>query len=156
MVDKPVDLSREAEELNSEEQIHRRDQVLDGDQKRKAAVDDFTDAMVKAVEGTKEFDKAYQESGYKEQFDNLEYCEREEDPELKAMYEEQQERFSHLSERMHGKVDGELDMDLQGNITFRPPGVKRGSSEAKAGMDEAGTYVLRDGKLVKGTGETRE
>merc|ERR1711934_1226728 len=57
---------------------------------------------------------------------------------------------------MHGKVDGELDMDLHGNITFRPPGVKRGAAETKAGIDESGTYILRDGKLVKGKAEIRE
>ena len=57
---------------------------------------------------------------------------------------------------MHGKIDGELDMDLHGNITFRPPGVKRGSLEAAKGIEEAGTYILRDGKLVKGKAEVRE
>jgi len=57
---------------------------------------------------------------------------------------------------MHGKIDGELDMDLHGNITFRPPGVKRGSAEAIKGIEDAGTYILRDGKLVKGKAEVRE
>jgi hypothetical protein len=58
---------------------------------------------------------------------------------------------------MYGKVDGELDMDLHGNITFRAPGVKHGEvNENSTGIDEAGTYILREGKLVKGQAEIRE
>jgi hypothetical protein len=51
---------------------------------------------------------------------------------------------------MYGKVDGELDMDLHGNITFREPGVKYGEANKTSGIEDAGTYILRDGKLVKG------
>lgn len=76
------------------------------------------------MEATKAIDQAFEESGAKDHFRSLEYVEREEDPELKKEFEEEQERFTKLSERMYGKVDGEIDMDLHGNITFRPPGVK--------------------------------
>jgi len=127
MIDKlkaPIEIKPDAEDLNSEEQVRSREEVIEKDKKRKTAVDGFTDELVKAMEATKEIDQAYEESGYQEHFRSLEYCEREEDPELKKMYEEEQERFNKLSERMYGKVDGELDMDLHGNITFRPPGVK--------------------------------
>ena len=127
MIDKlkaPIELKPDAEDLNSEEQVRAREQVIERDKERRAAVDGFTEELVKAVEASKEVDQAYEESGYQEHFRSLEYCEREEDPELKKEYEEEQERFRKLSERMHGKVDGELDMDLHGNITFRPPGVK--------------------------------
>jgi hypothetical protein len=47
-------------------------------------------------------------------------------------------------------------MDLHGNISYRKPGVKVGSEEIKSGIDESGTYILRDGKLVKGKAEVRE
>jgi hypothetical protein len=57
---------------------------------------------------------------------------------------------------MYGKVDGELDMDLHGNITFREPGVKYGEANKAEGIEDAGTYILRDGKLVKGKAEIRE
>jgi len=82
--------------------------------------------------------------------------EREEDPDLKRESEKEKERFNSLSERMYGKVDGELDMDLHGNITFREPGVKYGEADKATGIDDAGTYILRDGKLVKGKAEIRE
>lgn len=114
----------------------------------------FTDEFIQSMEQTKEFDEEYEKSGYSEQFKNLEYCERLEDPVLKKKAEEEKKRFDQLSERMYGKVDGELDMDLHGNITFRAPGVKYG--EASKGIDDAGTYILRDGKLVKGKAEIRE
>lgn len=66
-----------------------------------------------------------------------------------------------LAESLGGTIDGEIDMDLHGNISFRKPGEKGGQFEAPkddvdSGMTEAGTYVLRDGKLVKGKGEKRE
>ena len=57
---------------------------------------------------------------------------------------------------MYGKVDGELDMDLHGNITFRQPGTSHGDNSStnkkddKSGIEDAGTYILREGKLVKG------
>ena len=159
MIDKlrtPIKVEEIGENLNADEQVRAREAILAKDQKQLTSVDEFTAEMVKALDVSKEIDKAYEESGYREQFQKIEYCEREEDPVLKKMYEEEQVRFGSLSERMHGKVDGELDMDLHGNITFRAPGVKAGSAEAKAGIDEAGTYILRDGKLVKGKAELRE
>eukprot|EP00355_Strombidium_rassoulzadegani_P004239 CAMPEP_0168622062 /NCGR_PEP_ID=MMETSP0449_2-20121227/8049_1 /TAXON_ID=1082188 /ORGANISM="Strombidium rassoulzadegani, Strain ras09" /LENGTH=119 /DNA_ID=CAMNT_0008663267 /DNA_START=78 /DNA_END=434 /DNA_ORIENTATION=+ len=47
-------------------------------------------------------------------------------------------------------------MDLHGNLNVRKPGVKIGSDELKSGIDESGTYILREGKLVKGKSEVRE
>ena len=114
-----------------------------------------------ALEGQKEFDKIYEQSGYKKQFEKLEYCEREEDEELKALFEKEKERFNTLTESLHGDIDGEIDMDLHGNISFRQPGEKGGqfeppSADPDSGMTTSGTYVLRDGKLVQGQGEKRE
>ena len=42
---------------------------------------------------------------------------------------------------MKEHISGELQMDIHGNITD---------------ITDSGTYVLRDGKLVKGQGESRE
>jgi hypothetical protein len=55
-----------------------------------------------------------------------------------------------LSERIGDKLDGEVDMDLHGNIEYRS------AHKPKKGIDEAGVYILRDGKLVKGRAEIRE
>jgi hypothetical protein len=44
---------------------------------------------------------------------------------------------------MQGKVDGEISIDLHGNI-------------AREGIRGSGTYVMRDGKLVEGKAEIRE
>ena len=49
----------------------------------------------------------------------MEYVEREEDEELKAMFQKERERLDKLSDRMYGKIDGEIDMDLHGNITIK-------------------------------------
>lgn len=102
----------------------------------------------------------FNDSGYADTFKNLKYVDREEDLELKAQSEAEKKKFDELSQRMYGQVDGELDMDLHGNITFRQPGTKHGDiskkEEPKTGIDEAGTYILRGGKLVKGQAEIRE
>jgi hypothetical protein len=105
----------------------------------------------------KEIDQAYKESGKAEQFKSLQYVEREEDAGLKQMFEQERERLDKLSERMYGKVDGEIDMDLHGNITVKPVQTPEEKAKSKKeGIDEAGTYILRDGKLVKGKAEIRE
>lgn len=108
----------------------------------------------------KKIDAAYDESGKRDQFEQLEYVEREEDPQLKAMFEEQKERLNKLSQRMYGKIDGEIDMDLHGNIHIKPVKEEMSQPEPKkaqaGGIEDAGTYILRDGKLVKGKAEIRE
>lgn len=112
------------------------------------------------MEVVKEIDEAYKASGKAEHFKNLQYVEREEDPELKAMFEKEKDRLDKLSERLYGKLDGEIDMDLHGNIAVKPAAApseaKTESVSVPAGIDKAGTYILRDGKLVKGKAELRE
>jgi hypothetical protein len=49
------------------------------------------------------------------------------------------------------KVDGEIDMDMHGNVNIR-----YNNNKEEGGITGPGTYVLRDGKLVPGTGEIRE
>jgi len=146
----PINVSELGENLNSEEAVKKRQEIIEKDKAHKQKIEEFTSEIVKAMEGTKAFDKEYQQSGYSEQFKNLKYVEREEDPELKELYMKEQAKFRQMSEEMKGKIDGELDMDLHGNITFRPPGAKQ------SGITDAGTYILRDGKLVKGKAEVRE
>lgn len=60
--------------------------------------------------------------------------------ELKAAFEQTQKKFASFSETLKGKVDGEMSIDLHGNI-------------AKDGIQGSGTYVMRNGKLVEGKGE---
>ena len=45
--------------------------------------------------------------------------EREEDVELKQMYEEEKKRFEKLHESLVGKIDGQIDLDMHGNISVR-------------------------------------
>lgn len=123
------------------------------DSKHKEKIDQFTDEVVKALEGQKAFDKEYEKSGKSEQFRNIEYVEREEDPEIKEIFEKENRRFQNLAKDLYGKIDGELDMDLHGNITHRAKGQKQGEVD---GLTDSGTYILRDGKLVKGKAEVRE
>lgn len=62
-----------------------------------------------------------------------------------------------MSKKLAGKIDGEIDMDLHGNVTFRTPNINGGEGEeVKEGIQGPGTYILRNGKLVPGTAETRE
>ena len=44
--------------------------------------------LLKQLENLKNIDKLAQESGHAERFKNIKYVEREEDPELKAMFEQ--------------------------------------------------------------------
>lgn len=112
--------------MYSDEQIAKRERILALDKKHREGIDSFASEVVDALEGQKEFDKIYEQSKYKEQFDKLEYCKREEDQELKALFEKEKERFNELTESLHGDIDGEIDMDLHGNISFRQPGEKGG------------------------------
>ena len=115
----PINVQESSENLNSEEQIKLREKIIEKDSTHAQNLDKFTEEMTKALEGTKEFDKMFNESGYADTFKNLKYVDREEDFELKAQSEAEKKKFDELSQRMYGQVDGELDMDLHGNITFR-------------------------------------
>ncbi len=70
------------------------------------------------------------------------------------MYDEEQKKFEKLHEDLYGKADGQLDLDMHGNISVRP--IKEENNVNLGGITESGTYVLRDGKLVPGKGEVRE
>lgn len=45
-------------------------------------------------------------------------------------------------------------MDVYGNITVKHN--KKEGEKEMGGLKESGTYVMRDGKLVQGSGEKRE
>ena len=74
---------------------------------------------------------------------------REEDPELKEMFEKSQSDLKNLGKTMEGKVEGEINLDLHGNMEMV-------DKNLEGGITEAGTYVLRNGKLVQGKGMVRE
>lgn len=40
--------------------------------------------------------------------------------ELRKLYEEEKKSFEGMHETLKGKIDGEIDMDMHGNFTFRP------------------------------------
>ena len=35
------------------------------------------------------------------------------------MYEEEQSKFENMTKELEGKIDGEIDMDMHGNINIR-------------------------------------
>ena len=96
------------------------------------------------MENWKEVDRLHAESGIAEQFRKIQYVEREENLELKAIFDEEQAKFKNISETLVGKVDGQIDMDLHGNV------------DITKGIKGPGTYVMRNGQLVEGKGEVRE
>ena len=49
----------------------------------------------------------------------VKYIEREDDKELKKLYEEEQIRFESMQDTLAGKIDGEIDMDMHGNVNIR-------------------------------------
>ena len=63
-----------------------------------------------------------------------------------------------MQDTLAGKIDGEIDMDMHGNITVRqsPVGSLQEELKKESGIQGSGTYVLRNGKLVPGKAEVRE
>lgn len=130
---------------------------MEQDKKHSEAIDAFTEELVgELAKSTKALDQAFKQAGGGAHLRDLEYCEREDDEELKAMYEKERKRVERLTEEMGDRIDGEINMDLHGNITFKEPESKKAQEPAKEGITEAGTYILRDGKLVRGKAELRE
>ena len=93
-----------------------------------------------------------EESNQKERFRDIRYVDRGEQPDLKSIFEKRavdSDPFHDTDEAFLDKLDGEINIDLHGNMEV----VERGD---KGGIKEAGTYVLRNGKLVPGKGIERE
>ena len=109
----------------------------------------MTNEIVKGLEAIKEVDKFYAASDYKERFKSIKYVDREDDPELRQLYEQDQQAIQTISQNLKGKVDGVIEMDLHGNMSIQ-------ATNDQTGIKESGTYVLRDGKLVPGKGAVRE
>jgi DNA-nicking Smr family endonuclease len=126
--------------IPEEDNTKAREELIAKDKKDSQIYDLMTDELIKSMEILKEVDRLHQESGISEQFKKIKYVEREEDMELKEAYEREQEKFNAFSETLKGKVDGEISIDLHGNI-------------AKEGIKGTGTYVMRNGKLVEGKGQ---
>jgi hypothetical protein len=60
-----------------------------------------------------------------------------------------------MHESLKGQIDGEIDLDMHGNVQIRMKGEKR-EAELEEGIQGPGTYILRNGKLVPGKAEVRE
>ena len=71
-----------------EEDSEKKKKLLERDQQHKEAIDRYTEYLVDALESVKEIDRAYEESGKAKEFRKIEYVDREEDPQLKAMFDE--------------------------------------------------------------------
>uniref|UniRef100_A0A7S3HUF3 Uncharacterized protein n=1 Tax=Favella ehrenbergii TaxID=182087 RepID=A0A7S3HUF3_9SPIT len=107
--------------------------------------------LIKQLDNLKNIDRLAEESGHTERFKNIKYVDREEDPELKAMFEKKTAQLANLGKDLAGKVDGEINIDLHGNLE-----VLEKVEQPDGGITEPGTYVLRNGKLVPGKGMVRE
>jgi hypothetical protein len=70
----------------SESDLH---QTIAKDREKSLQMNQTTTELIKQLEGMKQVDKAYEESGYRETFKRIEYVDREEDLELKAMFEKE-------------------------------------------------------------------
>lgn len=80
-------------------------------------VDDIHSELAKNFEGWKQVDQAYEASGRaKEVFQNVQYWDRQEDEEMKKIFDEEQLKFSAIPDKLKDKVDGEITMDLHGNM----------------------------------------
>ena len=113
-----VDLDDDESEANR----LKRDEVLKRDQARLKEIGEQTDDLVKQMEVLKKIDEMNKEviAVQKEQAKQRKYISREEDLEIKSLYEEEQKKFLKMQETLGDKIDGEIDMDLHGNFTFRP------------------------------------
>lgn len=105
--------------------------------------DEVAQELVKQMSILKDLDREYEKSGAADHFRKIKFVEREEDEELKALNLENERKFAKFDQDLKGKVDGEISIDLHGNI-------------AREGIKSTGTYVMRDGKLVEGKAEQRE
>lgn len=56
-----------------------------------------------------------------------------------------------MRDNLKNKVDGVIDIDMHGNMK-----VTANKEPEGQGIQESGTYVMRDGKLVPGKGAVRE
>eukprot|EP00347_Sterkiella_histriomuscorum_P022422 403338547 len=136
--------------------------LIEKDKQKYASLDSQTEELMKGLQSLKRLEQMNPIDGQEERFKNIKYVEREEDLELKKLYEEEIKQLQSMSKNLAGKIDGEIDMDLHGNVTFRnmnngtQEGQNQTQEEVKEGIQGSGTYVLRNGKLVPGQGETRE
>lgn len=153
----PIDVSNDSKESKQA--------VFDKDQQRTQQLDELTKEIVKGLEGFKEVDKYYLENNISERFKKISYVEREEDEELKLLFDKEVEHVRELDEKLKGKTDGVIDMDLHGNMKIRydnesvekpKPTEQNINSNPRDGIQDSGTYVLRNGKLVPGKGAVRE
>ena len=106
------------DEDNSEEQIKKRNEVEKRDRERMELLDRDTQSIVKGLEGFKQLEEMSKGVDMNISKD-IKYVEREEDLELKEMYEEEQKKFNDLSKDLKDKLDGEIFMDMHGNVEIK-------------------------------------
>lgn len=77
---KPVDFVEDTPEAKQQQYAE--------DKARAKVFDEMTSEIVKGLEAIKQVDKFYAESDYKERFKNIKYVERDDDPEIRQLYEQ--------------------------------------------------------------------
>ena len=141
---KPVEIVEDSPEAKQKQ--------YEQDKEKSQNLDAFTEEIVKGLENIKQVDKFYAESDYKERFKSIKYFEREEDQELKELYFQDQQSIKNMRDNLFHKVDGVIDIDMHGQVKI----TSSLKEPEKVGIQESGTYVMRDGKLVPGKSAVRE
>lgn len=91
-------------EDESEENKKKRAEIIAKDKERFKVMDQHAEELVKAMSVLKKIDEL--NKGVVEDKKEIKYVEREDDPELKKLFEEEQKRFEELHKDLLGKVDG--------------------------------------------------
>jgi len=104
--------------------------------------------LIKQLDNIKNIDALVKETNHADRFKDIQYIDRGEEPKLGSIFDKNQ---SPEDNTLAGKVDGEINIDLHGNVELIDH-----SEQKEGGIKDAGTYVLRNGKLVPGKGMVRE
>ena len=124
-------------EDESEESKQKRKEQYEKDRQAFEAIDKQTKELVKNMAVLKKVDEMNQPiiEMQEQMRKNRKWVDREEDLELKQKYEQQKQRVSNLHEELAGKIEGQINLDFHGNISFQPAGDKKGEDLKKKGEE---------------------
>jgi len=143
------DSDDEKEEENNEKKLKEIERL----KAISAAIDKATEELGKAYEKNKVEIEKYQKE-LMDKFKSMpkvkekeEYVNREKDENLEKLFEENQKKWEEMI--IKNLKEGE-------KIEHINPFQVDSKDDGKEGLRDSGTYVLKDGKLIKGEGEKRE
>jgi hypothetical protein len=77
------------DDIDTEESLKKKQDIIDKDKEKAKHVDSFTQELIKGLEGIKKLDEIYAKLEPNKYIKEAKYVEREEDPELKKMFEDE-------------------------------------------------------------------